>query len=127
MTLSERTKNAIWLRHVLTKMNTQQISTVIYKDKSGTIDWAERGPARCYSKRKHIDIRHHFIKNEVQEAYNAVVKVPNALKDRKYYSHPSNLKTERIRNKTIGNNKIVSTSTCGPLESRERAGIDNKW
>lgn len=79
MALSDAAKNVIWLRHVLAELGMHQESTVIYHDNSGTIDWANGGPARNYLRRKHIDIRHHFLTLVIQEGHIRLIKVPTEL------------------------------------------------
>ena len=64
MAASNATKEAIWLRRLLEDLGFQQIeATTIHADNQGCIALA-RNPV-AHSRAKHIDIRHHFIRERV--------------------------------------------------------------
>ena len=61
MASENATKEAIWLRTLLKEMDFPQISaTIIFADNQGCI-----ALTRNHSRAKHIDIRHHFIRERV--------------------------------------------------------------
>ena len=64
MALANATKEAVWLRTLLKEMDFPQISaTIIFADNQGCIALT-RNPVN-HSHAKHIDIRHHFIRERV--------------------------------------------------------------
>lgn len=71
MAFSETCRVLKWLRQVLIELGIIQQSTVICQDNNKTIEWANGGHVRHFSKRKHVDVRHNFIleivkRNEVR-------------------------------------------------------------
>ena len=66
MALSETTKEAIWLRQLLSDLGYQQYSpTILYVDNQSTISLA-KNPV-MHTRTKHIDIRHHFIRQHLDD------------------------------------------------------------
>lgn len=67
MASSNATKEAIWLRVLLEDMGFKQVTaTLIHADNQGCIALA-RNPI-AHSRAKHIDIRHHFIRERIQSS-----------------------------------------------------------
>ena len=67
MAASNATKEAIWLRVLLTDMGyPQSTATLIHADNQGCIALA-RNPV-SHSRAKHIDIRHHFIRERINRS-----------------------------------------------------------
>ena len=67
MASSNATKEAIWLRVLLEDMGfPQTTATLIHADNQGCIALA-RNPV-AHSRAKHIDIRHHFIRERLQNS-----------------------------------------------------------
>lgn len=79
MALSDAAKNVTWLRCLLTELEMHQDCTVVHQENSRTIDCENGGSARHYSRLKHIDMRHHFRMQMIQEGHTTLVKVPIAL------------------------------------------------
>lgn len=50
-----------------TELNVQQESTVVVQDNKGTIECAEGVPARYLSRRKHMNIGHHFFMEMIKD------------------------------------------------------------
>ena len=64
MAASNATKEAIWLRSLLEDLGFKQVAaTIIYGDNQGCIALS-RNPV-AHSRAKHIDIRHHFIRERI--------------------------------------------------------------
>jgi len=64
MASANATKEAVWLKTLLKEMDFPQISaTIIFADNQGCIALT-RNPVN-HSRAKHIDIRHHFIREHV--------------------------------------------------------------
>jgi len=60
------TKEAVWLRTLLTELDFPPITaTVIFTDNQGCIALANNPVS--HSRAKHIDIRHHFIRERVEQ------------------------------------------------------------
>lgn len=60
----------------MNKLNIEQDPTAVYQDNNGAIGWAQRGPAKNCSRRKQIDITHHYVMGMVVQNQIAVIKVP---------------------------------------------------
>ena len=67
MAASNATKEAIWLRVLLSDLGFPQVlATTIHADNQGCITLS-RGTV-THSRTKHIDIRHHFIRERVEKS-----------------------------------------------------------
>ncbi len=67
MASANATKEAIWLRVLLEDMGfTQTTATVIHADNQGAIALSHNPVG--HSRAKHIDIRHHFIRERIQNS-----------------------------------------------------------
>jgi hypothetical protein len=77
MALSSATQEMLYLRQLLEDIGyAQEEATIIYEDNQPCINLAND---QTYSKRtKHIDIRHHFIRDEVVSGRLRLVHVPTA-------------------------------------------------
>ena len=65
MALSEATKEAIWLRQLLSDLGYQQEApTTLFIDNQSSIALA-KNPV-MHARTKHIDIRHHFIRDHLE-------------------------------------------------------------
>jgi ribonuclease HI len=66
MALTEAAKEAIWLKKLLSKLGYYSLKNPfhIFSDNQGAIDLG-RNPIH-HSRTKHIDIRHHFIREQIQ-------------------------------------------------------------
>ena len=65
MALAHTTKEAIWLRTLLAELNFKQDTTVIFEDNQSCIALA-KNPV-YHARTKHIDIRHHFIREKLED------------------------------------------------------------
>lgn len=59
----------------LNSFNTMQGPTIIAQDNTGSIAWATGSSASQFAKRKHVDIRYHFVVAKIREGCIAVRKV----------------------------------------------------
>lgn len=77
MALSSATQELIYLRQLLSDLGfPQKDPTVIYEDNSGCINLSnDRGFSR---RTKHIDVRHHFIRDEVAAGRMKLMHIPTA-------------------------------------------------
>ena len=64
LALSESTKEAIWLRRLLSDIGCgSEEPTVIFEDNQGAIEISKN--AKFHNRTKHIDVRFHFIREKV--------------------------------------------------------------
>lgn len=64
MSLSDCTREIIWLRQLLAEIGfRQRAATIIYEDNAGCIKLA--GNEVILARSKHIDIKHHFIREKI--------------------------------------------------------------
>lgn len=61
MTLSDAVKTVTWLRQLLHKLIIRQSLTIIFQDSTGTIECANAGPEKYFSRRNYIDFRHNYV------------------------------------------------------------------
>jgi hypothetical protein len=64
MALTQATKEAIWLRRLLLELGFPQQITTIFEDNQSTIALA-KNPVH-HQRTKHIDVRHHFVREQVE-------------------------------------------------------------
>ena len=68
MAVTEAVKDALWLRQLLSDMVCLQTSpTLILCDNTGAIDLTSS--EEFHARTKHIDVRHHFIKQEIERKH----------------------------------------------------------
>ena len=65
MALAEGLKEGIWLSRVLRDIGSPQDRLIVFCDNQGAIALSEN-PGK-HSRRKHIDVRYHFIRERVEE------------------------------------------------------------
>lgn len=64
--LSSATQEAVWLKQLLSELQIEQSKpTVIYEDNQSAISMAQN--AQFHERMKHIDIRHHFVREKVND------------------------------------------------------------
>jgi hypothetical protein len=77
MAVSDASRHAIWLRSFLSELGfPQDSSTLIHVDNKGSIDLA-LNPVH-HKRTKHIDIRHHFIRQCIEDRTIELVQVPTS-------------------------------------------------
>ncbi|TPX65937.1 hypothetical protein SpCBS45565_g04800 [Spizellomyces sp. 'palustris'] len=64
MALAHTTREAIWLRNLLDELGYEQRATTIYEDNQPCIALG-KNPVN-YQQTKHIDVRHHFSRDKVE-------------------------------------------------------------
>ena len=76
MALSSATQEVIWIRRLLESIGaaSEDGPTIIHEDNQGAIALAKNPVS--HSRTKHIDIRHHFIREAVEEKVIAVQYCP---------------------------------------------------
>jgi hypothetical protein len=77
MAVSAAVQEAIWLRNLLSELGFQQkLPTTIFEDNQGCIKMAENPVINPRS--KHIDLRHHYIRERVADGSVALAYCPTA-------------------------------------------------
>lgn len=76
MAITEGTKEAVWLRRLLGKINIQNLQdpTNTHGDNQGSINLAHN-PV-YHGQTKHIEVRHHFIREKIESGEISVKFVP---------------------------------------------------
>lgn len=74
--LSESSKTIVWLRKVLTEFGITQKATIVHQDNVGSIYWATGNTASEFAKRKHVDIRYHYVVEKVKYGEITLTKTP---------------------------------------------------
>ena len=78
MAMSAAVQEMMYLRQLLVDLGfPQERATVLYEDNQGTISLAT-GHAGMAKRTKHIDIRHHFIREKIADAQLEIRYVPSA-------------------------------------------------
>lgn len=73
--LAEGGRIITWLRQVMDELDIKQGTIKIYQDNNGTIEWANAGNAKHFTRRKHIDIKYNFINRMAEEKLIELVKI----------------------------------------------------
>ncbi|GJS42438.1 hypothetical protein Tco_0567481 [Tanacetum coccineum] len=68
-------QQAIWMKQALTDYDVRLDDVLIMCDNKSTID-LNKNPMQ-HSRTKHIEIRHHFLRNNVQKGHISIEKVPS--------------------------------------------------
>ena len=80
MALTEATKELIWIRNLLAELgyfnNTDSKSTELYSDSQSAIALSKNPVS--HARAKHIDIRHHFIREAIQDKIIWVQYIPTS-------------------------------------------------
>lgn len=70
-----------WLRSVLTELYVQQEPTMVYRDKTGCVEWENGGSAKNFHERMNIDGKHHHLTSmEENEKIKIVPMRSNKMK-----------------------------------------------
>ena len=90
MAISEVTKEVMWLKAILTELKQKVMSPIIiYVDNQSAIKISENPTA--HHRTKHIDIRHHFIRNAINDgisSYSGLQQTNNSQTySRRHYHH----------------------------------------
>lgn len=72
--LTEAVKTVIWLNNVLKELGVPQNPPQIFQDNVGCMEWVHGGTAKHFNKRKHIDLKHHYLMSIV-ESKKVVLKL----------------------------------------------------
>ena len=74
--MSEAVKDVIWLRSVLEEVDLKQKGpTVMHQDNQGTIAFSKN--PRVHKRTKHIDVKHHMIREHIEDGTIAVQYIPS--------------------------------------------------
>lgn len=74
--LAHAAKEAIWLRNLLNELEFRQPNpTIVHSDNQGAIAFAH--DSQFHTRSKHIDIRHHFIRDTISNGDISTVYVPS--------------------------------------------------
>lgn len=76
MALTNAVQESLWLNGLKNELHWTQDSVVIYDDNKGAIDLCRN--AKYQARTKHIDVKHHFIRDHVQKGDVVVHRVPSA-------------------------------------------------
>ena len=75
MSVSSAAQEAIWLRHILQELDfKQEAPTIIYEDNQSCISMSKTSGQ--HDRTKHIDIKHHFIREQVEAGALTLAWVP---------------------------------------------------
>ena len=75
--LTEAVKEAIWLRGLVSKLGFKQEVVKVSCDSSSAIQLSKN--PKYHERTKHIDVRMHFIRDEINKGVVNVVKVPSEV------------------------------------------------
>lgn len=64
------------MRQVLSEIGITQSTTKIYQDNSGSVSWCNISEAKDFSRKRHIDIKYHHIRQHMKEGKISIGKVP---------------------------------------------------
>lgn len=70
--LFEGCRIIVCFRQILSELHCTQDRTVVYQDNNGAIEWATQGAGKWYLRRKHVDIRYHYVTDMI---FNNEVKI----------------------------------------------------
>lgn len=77
MALSAASKEAIWLNKIVTDLGLLHIKTIpLYCDNNGAINLTQNN--MYHARSKHIDVRHHFVRETVKSGQITVKSIPTA-------------------------------------------------
>lgn len=78
MALTEGAKEAIWLRRLLGELSMQDLSlpTILHGDNQGSLNLAHN--PIYHSRTKHVEVRHHFVREKVLSKEIALDFVPSS-------------------------------------------------
>jgi hypothetical protein len=89
LALSDCLKECLWIRSLLSELGFPQLSTIIYEDNEGAIAIAHNPVQR--RRTKHIDIRHHFIRDLVASGAVTIKHLRTANMIADLFTKPSGL------------------------------------
>ena len=70
MALSEAAKQISWLRRVLNELRLKQNTTSVHEDNAGTFKGTSGHIAEDFRRSKHVDLRYHHVREQVQAKTN---------------------------------------------------------
>ncbi|KAI5727689.1 hypothetical protein M8J77_005662 [Diaphorina citri] len=73
MALTNALQEGLWLKGLLSELHCTQDSVVIYGDNKGAIDLSKN--AKYQARTKHIDVKHHFIRDHVHKGTIKIMRV----------------------------------------------------
>ena len=77
ITLTEAIKEAIWLKGLVSELGFKQEVVEVSCDSSSVIQLSK--DPKFHERTKHIDVRMHFIRDEIGKGVGNVVKVPSEV------------------------------------------------
>jgi hypothetical protein len=113
------TQEAVWLRNLLQDMNFKQNeATTIFEDNQGCIKLSK--DATDHSRTKHIDIKHHFIREKVENKIVKLEYVPTNENQADILTKGLN----RIRFETLRSDMgIIACRLSGSIENKQAIGM----
>lgn len=75
--LSESIKEGLWLKGLLSSFGIEQGSIKIYCDNQSAIHLSKN--QQFHNRTKHIDIKHHFVRDQIEKGYIEILKVHTSL------------------------------------------------
>lgn len=108
--LSEACKSVIWLRRVCDELGINQETTKIYEDNSGAVRWASSTSSEDFSRRKHVDIRYHYVNQCIQEKHVRIVKVGTRDMRADFLTKPLSVQSFRDSIRRIGVVDIINSN-----------------
>ena len=80
MSVLQTARQGLWTRRLLIELGLEHIEpdpTIVFLDNRGTIDLSK--DSRHHDRTKHIDIQHHFIREQVEDGTLHIIHCPTHL------------------------------------------------
>ena len=75
LALSDATHTIMQLRNFLEELGESQEATIIFQDNSGSIAWATASESKEFSRKRHIDVRYHHVREKAQGGAIRIEKI----------------------------------------------------
>ena len=92
--LTEAVKEALWLKGLVTELGLEQESVTVNCDSSSAIQLSKN--PKYHERTKHVDVRMHFIREEIRNGVINVIKIPTEVNPADMLTKP--LPTVKFRN-----------------------------
>lgn len=77
MALSKAAKTVRWMRHVLLELRNNHVSTIVFQDYLGCMQWATENSAKHFNRRKHIGDGYNFVRQLTKKGSIGLQFVPS--------------------------------------------------
>ncbi|KAH9733860.1 Integrase catalytic domain-containing protein [Citrus sinensis] len=126
--LTVAVKEAIWLKGLVTELGLEQESVTVNCDSSSAIQLSKN--PKYHERTKHVDVRMHFIREEIRSGVINVIKIPTEVNPADMLTKP--LPTVKFRNSldligVMAGNKIIAICQLGgEFETGEDGSLSYK-